>query len=647
MPIRFLRALASTCCCLFVIQYFPIAVALGSSTSEALTHSPDINARLSQSLIIRLSEAPEWLNLLHYRQTFFGGYESQVDDTKFFLAKNGKFDAQAELQESITQLFDPRNLSDTHPRCRFIARYFWLSQRLDIDAPDVSACDEYNKWLREINAKSALLVFPAAYLNSPSSMFGHTLLRLDPNDFRKEIPLASYAVNYAAQLVNQDNEFLYAYRGLFGGYPGNFNIVPYHTKIKEYSDLENRDIWEYSLNLNDDEIERMMRHLWELKSIRFDYFFMSENCSYRLLSLLDVARPSLRLSHRFTWRTMPIDTIKAVQDSGLVREIAYRPSQSKLLLQRFELVTEKLKQQVQLLTRPDIELDENWDSNFSAVESARVLELSYDFLRYQSSSVKSEHKLQYQKSYQLLKRRSLIHVDNVWPETNPPEIRSDQGHGSSRVAWSYGRWFQQNYLSFQYRPAYHQELDPDQGFDHGAAINFFNFDFRYRHASRTFDLHRLNVLNIESFTPVNGLFSPWSWTVNLETQKTAISENIIRNIAQFNAGFGKTLSFEQQNKYSLSLLIDNQVFSNSKLEKKAAFGLGPRLHWRLNYRHFTWTSDLSWRKSILGGAIDRKNANIGLASYWSKDNSFRLTWQREYWNEVGSSELQFSVNHYF
>ena len=37
----------------------------------------------------------------------------------------------------------------------------------------------------------------------------------------------------------------------------------------------------------------MLKHLWELQGIAFDYYYFDENCSWQLLGLLEVARPSL------------------------------------------------------------------------------------------------------------------------------------------------------------------------------------------------------------------------------------------------------------------------------------------------------------------------------------------------------------------
>jgi len=68
--------------------------------------------------------------------------------------------------------------------------------------------------------------------------------------------------------------------------------------VKEYGDFENRDIWEYRLQLTAAQTERLLMHVWELKESYFDYFFFTENCAYQLLPLLEVANPELHLTDR-------------------------------------------------------------------------------------------------------------------------------------------------------------------------------------------------------------------------------------------------------------------------------------------------------------------------------------------------------------
>src|SRR5690606_31123195 len=135
----------------------------------------------------------------------------------------------------------------------------WLREQLALtDLPAVT-CAEYAAWYADIDPHSTVLVFPDAYLNSPSSMFGHTLLRIDSPDMQDNgTALLSYALNFGAMVEQMDNSMLYAWKGLAGGYPGQFSLLPYRDKISEYSSLENRDLWEYRLDLTPEETGRLV-----------------------------------------------------------------------------------------------------------------------------------------------------------------------------------------------------------------------------------------------------------------------------------------------------------------------------------------------------------------------------------------------------
>ena len=144
-----------------------------------------------QALALQLEQQELWLRLLH-----FNAGESYVDDDKFFLAEDGKTDPQAELLATITKLVDTPEI-----QCQFPARYTWLSQQLpDLQAASpVFNCGEYLEWRERIQAHSVALVLATSFLNSPSSMYGHTFIRFDPKDMEQGQSLTSYAVNFGAR----------------------------------------------------------------------------------------------------------------------------------------------------------------------------------------------------------------------------------------------------------------------------------------------------------------------------------------------------------------------------------------------------------------------------------------------------------------
>ena len=274
----------------------------------------------------------QWLHLLHYRShSILGDMESENDTASFFVHKNGKTDPVAELNAEI-DLFSLSNLEDNASlQCRFPARYQWLKSYFSdwVDQP----CSELHEWKKELDAHYLTLIFPASYLNSPSSMYGHTLIRLDRKDEEKS-KLLSYSVNFAANADTTDNELVFSYKGLAGGYPGVVSVLPYYAKVNEYSHLEHRDVWEYRLNLTAQEVDQFINHIWETKETEFDYFFFDENCSYRLLALLDAASERIDTAKDFSLKAMPIDTIRSLLDTNKVESVEYRPSSAVVLNQQ-------------------------------------------------------------------------------------------------------------------------------------------------------------------------------------------------------------------------------------------------------------------------------------------------------------------------
>ena len=259
-----------------------------------------------------LSKDRYWNILLHYKKTLFG-VESVIDDPDFFLSENGKTDPEGELDALIRAFFDPAHAQDAPPICRFFGRYTWVKEKLQPDAEKIPVfhCESVEK----LEPRSATLVFPTYYLNNPASMFGHTFINIETGYSHI---LLTDAVNYAAY-AGDAGGFKYAVYGMFGGFQGYFSILPYYKKIKEYSDIDQRDIWEYRLNLTPDELKKMLYHIWELEGIGTDYYFFDENCSYHLLFLLEAARPSLQLTDAYGLWVIPIDTVKDMKAQGLHR----------------------------------------------------------------------------------------------------------------------------------------------------------------------------------------------------------------------------------------------------------------------------------------------------------------------------------------
>ena len=187
-----------------------------------------------------------------------------------------------------------------HPQCLFPARYAWLKQQLGAAAFVDQPCPLLDTWRTGISAEAATLVYATAYLNSPASMYGHTFLRLRARPARAT--RCSTTRSTSPPTPTRPTGWSTRSRGLTGGFQGHFYVVPYYVKVQEYSNMESRDLWEYELALTREQVERLVLHAWETRSTYFDYFFIDENCSYQLLTLLEVADPVVASDRRFRRR---------------------------------------------------------------------------------------------------------------------------------------------------------------------------------------------------------------------------------------------------------------------------------------------------------------------------------------------------------
>ncbi|RBH56965.1 MULTISPECIES: DUF4105 domain-containing protein [Pseudomonas] len=484
----------------------------------------------------QLAHDPFWISLGHYETAKLGGWRSYVSDKKYFLAADGAHHPDAELQATLDALYAPASLGNQHPQCVYPARTRWLKAQLqltDLPAPD---CTEFNQWFKDVAPHSTVMIFPAAYLNSPSSMFGHTLLRIDPAGVqRDQTALLSYAINFGAYIEGSDNSILYAWKGLAGGYPGLFAMVPYQEKLSEYRSLENRDLWEYRLNLTPEETQRMVEHVWELKQIQFDYFFFDENCSYRLLELLQVARPSLHLTEQFPLTAIPTDTVKAVKDAGLVDRIDYRPSRERELLERAKPLDPEEQQWVLKVSADAQQVQSAGFKQLAKARQALIIDAAYRLERYRANGQERDP-VQAQRSFELLRAIN---------QNPPPELQIERpglpenGHESRTWQAGVGTRGSRTFGEYGLRMAYHDLNDNAESFPLGAQIEILQMKLR-QYEGNHWQLQQLDLATIRSLTPRNALLQPWSWQVTGGLERVPGRHDDQTLVSHVNGGAGGT-----------------------------------------------------------------------------------------------------------
>ncbi|WP_205619459.1 DUF4105 domain-containing protein [Ferrimonas senticii] len=457
----------------------------------------------------RLAKQRYWLKLGHYLPQTFGGYGGTVDSAEFYLAANGKYSPQQELQATIAALYQADDAKAQQMRCAFPARYTWLQQQLG-QAAELN-CPELLEWQQALAPQGLTLVFPTAYMNNPSSMFGHTLLRVDAKEQNRNSELVAYAVNFAAEPDGQDNPMLYAMKGLFGQYPGRYTVMPYYRKVREYNDIESRDIWEYPLKFSEAEVHRILLHLWEMHHAEFDYYFLDENCSYQLLALLELARDDLELVNQFPLMAIPSDTVAALAQADLIKPPAYRESFGTRLLDQAQQLDPTLFGAAQLAKQgqyPD-------PAQYSDPQRAAILELAYEWLNFELYDLGLERDPTARQLTQLLYQRSRIKTPSPFNPVVQPEVSPERGHGSARIGGGGGHsQLQGGLLTLEGRLAYHDLLDSQQGFIPGAKISFLDTQLSYSQQQH-WQLERLTIVEAMALAPSNQVFDNAAWQVQV------------------------------------------------------------------------------------------------------------------------------------
>jgi len=542
-----------------------------------------LNYLVDQAVRKNLSQERYWHLLLYYKKNIFGKIESEEDGPAFFNAPTGKFDPQAELIATLKSFFkSPQELgpNEDHPQCNFPARYRWLKSQLAFDPARLpeQRCAHLEKWLQDLNPERITLIFSAYYMNNPASMFGHTLLRIDKKREGPQQKLLDYGVNYAAN-ADTTNPFIYTFKGLVGGFRGAFSLFPYYLKVQQYSNLESRDLWEYELNFTEAQMHALLLHLWELGGNYFDYYYFQENCSYHLLSLLEVANPDLHLTDQFIFQVIPGDTIKAVtQYDSLIAKRVYRPSLVNQMNHKRLQMSEAERQVFYELAKDPSEIEKEDYQRLGIPSKALVLDAYLDYAQYQNmKKTKTAEFIDKETRKILLERSKIDYRPTDSPQPVPLSTPPELGHGSARVRIGFGANREETFEEISIRPAYHDLLAKDVGYGKDSQILFLETTLRYYNETEKTKLDQFKLIDIISLTPYDTLFRKKSWqlSIGIETPKDLACGYC--NVFKTKYGIGITYKPNPFSPALLYALIDFDLELSGHLNQDYRFGGGPNL----------------------------------------------------------------------
>jgi hypothetical protein len=578
---------------------------------------------------LRLWEHPMWHRILFYRET-----KSIVDSPGFFITgEQGATNPELEMREMIQGIFAPlANYSDAnlHPQCAFPRRFKWLAKQLEIKAASLPqvVCTNRTKFLEALKPQRLSLLFSSYFVNNPASLFGHTLLRVhrDAANTGGDDGLLDHAINFAAQLDGIPSPLAYVYKGVFGGYPGRFGITPLYLKIQEYNNHESRDLWEYQLAFSADQIDDLMRSLWEWGTYSSDYYYFSENCSFVLLMLIEAAREDLQLTdHLHPW-VMPLDTLQALTRApGLIVETRYRPSSFSRLETRMAYLTGEDAALVPTLAYDPMPVAEQLKERPTPAK-ARIIDATIELVDFQEKlAANLEPKDLGPRRRELLSMRASLGIPADELRKIPLEREPGRAHRTNKIGLGLGvDRLGGGHTLMRWRPALHDLADSSLGFAPDLEIHVLDTELDHRWIKGDLVLRNLDVFAVRSFAPLTPINHAVAWQISsgFRSGFRALAPEGRELYGRVGAGVAFELTSWRLHAYVLPTVDLSWGLASSRgllapgLDCGLFAAFGQRLHLTLDHRHqfILGQTPQHWSTQLMlsFAAFDHNELRLGL-----------------------------------
>ena len=468
-----------------------------------------------------LADRGQWLRLGHWPLEASHPVASRIDDTGFFLAGEGASPAD-ELKATLRAMHECPAPGKMHASCRFPARFRFLERHVVLNHATrrPEDCPGLQEFRTRLRPETVSLVFSAHHLDNPVSAFGHTLLRLvgAKNGGASGLyPAADHSINFAAT-PNTANPLAYAIGGIGGKFKGTFSVNPYYFKVRQYNDHELRDIWEYDLELSSEARQMLVDHAWELTQIQTSYYYLSVNCSFQVLALLEVAEPKLDLVSRLRWPVLPVDTLRVVSGSPrLVTQVRQRRS----MFREFKLAWAQLQPNSQQWLKNFLAGNAASQAGASAGRTTAAIDTGLMFLDWKLGEYNDDRdareKLKAKKKHltkERLRRRTLRMAASVVPPAL--EASPDKAYGAKRMSLGTG-WDSREgaYGSATVRLGAHSLADPGIGYADGFRLEYLSLALRLLHERSRLEVDQAWLIRMLALHPLHTFSMRPSWGLDL------------------------------------------------------------------------------------------------------------------------------------
>lgn len=532
------------------------------------------NEQLTETQTEELAHHPVWLKLLHFD---IKQHKSEIHSDDFFLSPHGREDPKAELIATFKAYFDPwPEDANTHPRCRFPARFFWLSQHVSLPnyRLNLPQCTRLRKWVVLDDLQSISLLLVSGYLGNPASTFGHSLLKLNTNSSPEPIDFLNHSINFGAHMPGNEPIPRYIVKGLFGGYQASFSDKYFYAEDLVYSRTEFRDMWEYELILPDVERTLLLLHIWEVVGKRFTYFFLKKNCAFRLAELLELVIPEPLLDTPKPWY-VPVETFHRLREidrkrrkngkNGLIQSIRFIPSSQRTLSHQFARLNKKEKNAVETIIQEGSASIPEQLEPFTQERQLEVLDTILAYHKYQLIAEQPSPS----KERLAIKDQVLLAQLRLPPQMEPiPEVPKidSPANGNRPMVFSLGIEYEpesdNTHMTARWTP-FSQESIGNNNLEGGDELVVLDTKIGIDGNDHAVFLDSVDVIRIRKIKTTFMSMSdenPWSWQLRTRIMRTERNDGF-RYDGMFNFGIG--YAWRPKNALSFYALTDASVHTLS------------------------------------------------------------------------------------
>lgn len=537
-------------------------------------------------------DTDEWAALFHIKNN----QQSDISDPSFYLSKEKTL--KSEYDAALLTL----NQKDVNVTlCRYPARFRYLDKKLHLNL-SFEKCENFIQFLNESKGETASISFASAYLESPMSYFGHTFITIHKANNR----FFSQTISFAAEVPEKTNFFELAAKGIGGGFSGKFVASPYFKLFESYNMIEQRGISEYELNLNQEEIENLLWHVYELYDISVDYKFLTNNCAFETLWLLEVARPNMHIVDHLNGVVIPYETITILKEMGLINKIQTQPSSIESLFETYSTLTDDEKDFFR-----NLQTDDNKNET---IQTSSLTQSSKDKMGYLLNGY-----------YDLLFKRYRMgkpDFDEVKAIPYTPHSELIEGEplrrGGSKIELGYLKNNDKDWAILSLKPYSINRIEDRFSELGDSTLEIMNIDLLKNNDDER--IESLSMFNLESYTKRFDFYKPPSWKLRIGADRFA--DNKLNSVIQF--GIGGSWGDENVLGYLIPQITSYPFLSDTGLDMTSGIGIWyNNMHLGVDYtKPITYSTKNPDDKFNIYGVIQYSNISLKLTH---ESDSFKVS----------------------